>query len=307
MLNGIDVSSYQAKLNVSTYPCDFVICKATEGTGYVNPFCDIHYQQAKSSGKLLGVYHFARPDTGNSPEAEADYFLRNITGYIGEAILALDLECTGWQKYSEWSKKWLDRVYEKTGIRPLFYSSGDGFANFKDMLNAGNYGVWVASDGNWYDGTTIVIKQSVYDDLDHDVFYGDATAWHKYANPSGTSTAPVIHTITMKEQPKTNSVYYTVKSGDTLSDIASKYGTTYQHLAQINGISNPNLIYAGQKIKIDGTAPVDQSEYYEVQSGDTLSGIAERYGTSYQHLARINGIENPNLIYVGQKIKVKYA
>ena len=185
MLNGIDVSSYQAKLNVSTYPCDFVICKATEGTGYVNPFCDIHYQQAKSSGKLLGVYHYARPDTGNSPEAEADYFLRNITGYIGEAILALDLECAGWQKYSEWSKKWLDRVYEKTGIRPLFYSSGDGFANFKDMIVAGNYGVWAASDGNWYDGTTVVIKQSVYDDLDHDVFYGDATAWHKYANPSG--------------------------------------------------------------------------------------------------------------------------
>lgn len=185
MLNGIDVSSYQAKLNVSTYSCDFVICKATEGTGYVNPFCDIHYQQAKSSGKLLGVYHYARPDTGNSPEAEADYFLGNIKGYIGEAILALDLECAGWQKYSAWSKKWLDRVYEKTGVRPLFYSSGDGFANFKDMVNAGNYGVWAASDENWYDGTNVVIKQSVYDGLDHDVFYGDATAWHKYANPSG--------------------------------------------------------------------------------------------------------------------------
>ena len=185
MLNGIDVSSNQAKLNVSTYPCDFVICKATEGTGYVNPFCDVHYQQAKRSGKLLGVYHYARPDAGNSPEAEADYFLKNITGYIGKAILALDLECAGWQKYSEWSKKWLDRVYEKTGVRPLFYSSGDGFANFKDMVNAGKYGVWAASDGNWYDGTTVVIKQTVYDGLDHDVFYGDAAAWHKYASSSG--------------------------------------------------------------------------------------------------------------------------
>lgn len=185
MLNGIDVSSHQAKLDVSTYSCDFVICKATEGTGYVNPFCDIHYQQAKRSGKLLGVYHYARPDTGNSPEAEADYFLRNITGYIGKAILALDLECNGWQKYSEWAKRWLNRVYEKTGVRPLFYSSGNGFANFKDMLVAGNYGVWAASEVNWYDGATIVIKQSVYDNLDHDIFYGDATAWHKYANPSG--------------------------------------------------------------------------------------------------------------------------
>ena len=304
MLNGIDVSSHQKNMNVSTYPCDFVICKATEGTIYVNPVCDTHYQQAKVAGKLLGVYHFARPDTGNSPEAEADFFVKNIQGYIGEAVLALDLECAGWQNYASWSKAWLDRVTEKTGVRPLFYSPGDGFQNFKDLLNAGNYGVWACSDQSYYAGTTVVIQQSVYDNLDHDEFYGDATAWHKYANPSGTSTAPVIHPVTMTEQPKTNSVYYTVKSGDTLSDIASKYGTTYQHLAQINGISNPNLIYVGQKIKIDDSAPVDQSEYYEVQSGDTLSGIAAKYGTSYQHLARINGIGNPNLIYVGQKIKV---
>lgn len=45
-------------------------------------------------------------------------------------------------------------------------------------------------------------------------------------------------------------VYYTVQSGDTLSGIATKYGTTYQHLADLNGIVNPNLIYAGQKIRV---------------------------------------------------------
>ena len=48
----------------------------------------------------------------------------------------------------------------------------------------------------------------------------------------------------------TSAVYYTVKSGDTLSAIASKYGTTYQKIAQINGISNPNKIYVGQKIRV---------------------------------------------------------
>ena len=192
-LQGIDVASYQANMDVSTYPCDFVICKATEGTGYVNPVCDVHYQQAKAAGKLLGVYHFARPDTGNSAEAEADYFLGNITSYLGEAVLALDLECKNWQNYVTWAQTFLDRVYAKTGIRPLFYSPGYGFQYFKSMLNAGNYGVWSCSADHYYDGATIVMKQSVYDDLDHDEFYGDATAWRKYANPSGfVAPAPAV-------------------------------------------------------------------------------------------------------------------
>lgn len=184
-LRGIDVSSHQRNLNVGTYKCDFVMCKATEGTRYVNPVCSVHYQQAKASGKLVGVYHYARPDTGNSAESEADHFLGNIKGYLGEAVLALDLECKNWWNYVTWAKTFLDRVYAKTGIRPLFYSPGDGFRYFKGMLNAGNYGVWSCSADHYYDGATIVMKQSVYDNLDHDTFYGDKNAWMKYANPTG--------------------------------------------------------------------------------------------------------------------------
>ena len=76
------------------------------------------------------------------------------------------------------------------------------------------------------------------DDLDLNVFYGDHAAWDAYAtgSPAGSGSG--------------GTVVYTVKSGDTLSGIALKYGTTYQHLAQINGIANPNLIYPGQKIRI---------------------------------------------------------
>ena len=81
-------------------------------------------------------------------------------------------------------------------------------------------------------------------------------------------------------------------------------------MAQYNGISNPNLIYVGQVIKIPTngsipSAPSSSAEYYVVKSGDTLSGIASRYGTTYQHLAEINGIKNPNLIYAGQRIRVR--
>ena len=98
---------------------------------------------------------------------------------------------------------------------------------------------------------------------------------------------------------------YTVKSGDTLSSIASKYGTTYQELARINGISNPNKIYPGQVLKIGGGSSIPSTEYYIVKSGDTLSAIAKKYGTTVNQLASWNNIANVNKIYVGQKLRVR--
>ena len=103
---------------------------------------------------------------------------------------------------------------------------------------------------------------------------------------------------------------YTVKSGDTLSGIADQFGTSYETLAQLNGISNPNDIYVGQVIKVSGASSTPNQTVsraagsYTVQSGDTLSGIAARYGTSYEVLAQLNGISNPNEIYVGQTIRL---
>ena len=75
-------------------------------------------------------------------------------------------------------------------------------------------------------------------------------------------------------------------------------------LASINGISNPNNIYVGQVLKISGNSQ-PSSVYYTVQYGDTLSEIAVRYGTTTSNLASINGISNPNNIYVGQVLKIK--
>ena len=103
------------------------------------------------------------------------------------------------------------------------------------------------------------------------------------------------------ESNENNDVYIVVK-GDTLSGIASKYNTTYQELAEINNIKDPNKIYPGQKIKIPSSGVI-----YVVQKGDTLSGIASKYNTTWQSIYEKNKDvigDNPDLIKPGQNLKI---
>ena len=118
----------------------------------------------------------------------------------------------------------------------------------------------------------------------------------------GCIVNPAIGDIHYVEPSKLTT--YTVQAGDTLSGIASKYGTTYQELARINNIANPNVIYPGQVIKINGGKV---EKIYTVKSGDTLSGIANKYGTTWQNIYNNNRDiigSNPNLIKPGQVLKI---
>lgn len=104
---------------------------------------------------------------------------------------------------------------------------------------------------------------------------------------------------TVAEQPLVAQTHV-VQYGETLSSIATRYSTTYQALASLNGLSNPNMIYAGQVLKVSGVASATRT--YTVQYGDNLSSIATKLGTTYQSLAQRNGLSNPNLIYPGQTL-----
>lgn len=131
------------------------------------------------------------------------------------------------------------------------------------------------------------------------------TTWQTLAainslgNPNLLQVGQVLK-VTGESSPQ--NTYY-VQAGDTLSGIASKFGTTVSGLVSINHISNPNVIYVGQKIYV-GEATQGQSNAYTVQSGDTLSGIAAKFGTTWQALAQKNGLANPNVIYVGQTLTI---
>lgn len=108
----------------------------------------------------------------------------------------------------------------------------------------------------------------------------------------------------------TNETTYIVVKGDTLSGIAKRYGTTYQKLAEYNGIKNPNIIHVGQKIIIPGSngKPATNEIAYIVKAGDNLSKIAKAYNTTWQKIYNDNKNiigGNPNRIYPGQRLIIK--
>lgn len=108
---------------------------------------------------------------------------------------------------------------------------------------------------------------------------------------------------------------YVVRAGDDLKSIAARYGTTWQILAAVNGIINPNVIYPGQRLIIAYSMPTVPSNppptsggtIYVVQNGDTLQTIAARFGTTAQAIAAANNLPNVNYIQAGMRLTIPSA
>lgn len=222
-LYGYDISKWQS-VGTGDSAKDFLIIKATEGTGYVDPSCDKHYQRAKSKGKLLGVYHFARPDLNKNTagaKAEAAYFVNNCKGYIKQAILVLDWEQPGTTGQVSWAKAWLDEVYRLTGVRPLIYMSASVVNGNNWSSISGNYGLWIAGYPNAYNVKNpptptagampykigswkfwaIWQYSSGAGTLDYDIANMDANGWKAYAGVK-TTTATTTTQTPAKTEPK---------------------------------------------------------------------------------------------------------
>lgn len=104
---------------------------------------------------------------------------------------------------------------------------------------------------------------------------------------------------------------YTVQDGDTLSGIAERLGLEYEALLRANGgLASPDDIQPGQVIQLPASqsaAPASSGATYTVQSGDTLSGIAERHGTTVERLQGLNPSLDPNRLAIGQVVTVRGA
>jgi lipoprotein-anchoring transpeptidase ErfK/SrfK len=110
---------------------------------------------------------------------------------------------------------------------------------------------------------------------------------------------------------------YTVQPGDNLTGIAARYGVNVDRLAQVNGITDPNMLFAGQVLVIpDGSAPLPPTPtappgpvdgtlvHYTVQPGDGVFAIARRYNTTVDAIVARNNLDNPNYVMSGQVLEI---
>ena len=197
---GNDVSKYQGDIDFELYKnnSNFLICKATEGVGYTDPKFVRNQSEARRVGLPLGYYHFARPDLGNTAIAEADWFLKTIGTLQEGEVCVLDYECANQvQSHVVWCRDFLNRVFEKIGVRPFIYLNQSQVTKFDwQVVIDGNYALWIAAYTKdptnniftlgkfpsaamqqWTNAQTV---PGIAGGVDGNVFFGDITTFKKY-------------------------------------------------------------------------------------------------------------------------------
>lgn len=341
-MNGIDISNWQNGINLAAVPFDFVICKATEGTHYVSPDCDRQIQQAIGLGKLVGVYHYVNGGNAEA-EAEYFYeHCKGYVSKAAFFIDWEDKGNKAWGDTS-YLKAMAERLAELLGVsmdRIGIYASKSVFpwglttaktwvAQYADMNPTGY------QDAPWNEGAyDCAIRQysscgrldGWAGNLDINKCYISRAEWEVMAGGSNGDPDSLIHGI---DETPTADLAAKVLAGELGDgeDRKRALGNRYQEAqALVNHILTASAedlaaeTWAGDygngsrrkavlgprydevMAVINGQTETEQ--VYVVQSGDTLSGIASKYGTTYQNLAAKNGISNPNLIYPGMRLVV---
>lgn len=326
---GIDVSTWQGNFNfkqATNEGVKFAIIRGAYNKSKDNRF-EEYYQNAKAVGLKVGVYQYSMATTVEEAISEAkfleSYVLKNKKF---ELPIYFDIEDSvhknlSKSQVSNIAKAWLDYL-ESKGYFVGIYSSKSFLENYLNEDLRIDYSIWVAqwATGCTYEGpygmwqfrgeinlirTNIIA--GVVCDQNYMIIDYPTLITEKGMNGYGSSNNDNGADEEPKEEPKDDTdkltlINYVVKEGDTLSSIASKYGTSYQAIAKLNLISNPNLIYPGQVLLINGDNT--SKLYYTVRAGDTLTSIATNHGVNYQNIASLNGIKNPDLIYPGEVLRI---
>lgn len=324
-MRGVDVSNWQCDIDTYTLDADFVVAGATWGVGGFNNMCltngvnqAANYQlgRAVDSGKSIGVYHYAM---GRDANTEADFFIDNVRGYVGNAVLVLDWESQDNSSFGNgaWVETWVRRVHDRTQVWPIVYVQASALGQLTQFVRE-HCGVWVAQYASmnatgyqetpWLYGaygeamrqyTSNGYVSGYAGRLDLNYFRGERWQWDAYAHGDGANvSAPETNVGGSTSQ----SDCVVVVSGDTLSGIAERNGLLPWQSWHGYVSGNPAMIYPGETVCYSGgvVAQPDTARTHTVAPGESLWSI---FGGDWARVASFNGLSNPNLIYPGQILR----
>ena len=324
-MRGVDVSNWQCDIDMYALDADFVVAGATWGIGGFNNVCLVNgvnqaanYQlgRAVDSGKSIGVYHYAM---GHDAIAEADFFIDNVRGYVGDAVLVLDWESQDNPQFGNaaWVETWVRHVHDRTRVWPIVYVQASALGQLTSFVR-GHCGVWVAQYASmdvtgyqavpWLYGaygeamrqyTSNGYVSGYAGRLDLNYFRGERWQWDAYARGDG---ANVSASETNTGGGVSQSACVVVASGDTLSGIAERTGLLPWRSWHGYASGDPAMIYPGETVCYGGAAATrpDMARTHTVVSGESLWSI---FGGDWARVASLNGLSDPSLIYPGQILR----
>ena len=295
---GIDISKHNGDINLEPYRGQFVIIRAGYGNFTKDEKFARNVIECKRLGIPFGVYLYSYALNAEEAKAEARSLLKVLEPIKNEIKVGVwfDMEdADGYKKkhgfkFSHENISAICYAFAKTiedaGYYSGIYTSSSWLQYIKPECD--RFDKWVASwgtnDGTLQNDTSKygTLHQYTSKPIDKNIMYADISRYDM--NKKNTSTKnpldaftngeladkviagefgagdarknalgaryEAVQAIVNKKLGIKNPVYYTVKSGDTLSKIANKYGTTYQKIAQMNGIGNPNRIHVGQRLRV---------------------------------------------------------
>lgn len=313
--DGIDVSQWQGSIDFSAVKSsgiEIAYIRASEGYGYKDPYYLDNYEGAKANGIKVGFYHYLTATNEKEALEQAEFFVSVIKGLQVDCKLAMDFEYFGNLSISEINKiseTFLSEVVRLSGKEVVIYSDAYNARFTFNKSLAQSYPIWVADydvnspgDGNW--NTWVGFQYSDQGNINGINGYVDRDYFTKGIFLADSTKIPTNTT----PKPYSNVKYIIVQRGNTLSQIAAEYNTSYEYLAKINNIPNPNLIYVGQQLEVPilKTSNINDTSHklYIIKWGDTLTSISEKFDVSIQIIITLNNISNPNLIYAGSTLRI---
>lgn len=315
---GIDVSVWQGNFNFNQATREgvkFAILRGAYNLSKDTRF-EEYYRNARESGLDIGVYHYSMATTTGEAIEEAKFLLDNVlAGKKFELPIYFDIEDQVHKNLSKAQVSAITRAYleylEPRGYWVGVYSSKSFIDTYLEEDIKKQYAMWVAQwntectyngqYGMWqFGGETNLIRSTKINGqtVDQNYMLVDYPTLIKQKGKNGYGAG------TVNNKPKEPTVKtYTVVSGDNLSSIASRFNTTVEEICRLNNIANANLIHPGQVLKFTGA--IDDTINHTVVAGENLSSIAAKYNTNWQAIAKLNNLNNPNLIHPGQQLKIR--